>query len=103
MKILFANLRERFDYVIVDLSPLAPVVDVRATTRLLDFYVFVVEWGQTKMDVVRCALRDAEGIQNNLLGVVLNKVNMKTMVRYEGYRSPYFRNKYFADYGYAED
>ena len=30
-KTLFEQLRETFDYVIVDLSPLAPVVDVRAT------------------------------------------------------------------------
>ena len=46
-KRLFAQLRERYDYVIVDLSPLAPVVDARATTHLVDCYVFVVEWGKT--------------------------------------------------------
>ena len=31
MKRLFDRLRESYDYVIVDLSPIAPVVDVRAS------------------------------------------------------------------------
>jgi len=47
MKHLFDMLRSDYEYIIVDLSPLAPVVDVRATTDLIDFYVFVVEWGAT--------------------------------------------------------
>ena len=31
---LFEQLREKFDYVVLDLSPLAPIVDVRATSQL---------------------------------------------------------------------
>ena len=42
---LFEGLREIYDYVIVDLSPLAPVVDVRVVTPLVDSFVFVAEWG----------------------------------------------------------
>ena len=52
MKRFFVRLRESYDYVIVDLSPLAPVVDVRSATHLVDSYVFVIEWGKTKIDVV---------------------------------------------------
>ena len=37
MKRLFLRLREKYDYVIVDLSPIIPVVDVRSTTRLVEF------------------------------------------------------------------
>ena len=51
MKRFFVRLRESYDYVIVDLSPVAPVVDVRSATHLLDSYVFVIEWGKTKIDV----------------------------------------------------
>jgi Mrp family chromosome partitioning ATPase len=35
MRCLFDVLRSNYDYVIVDLSPLAPVVDVRATSRFI--------------------------------------------------------------------
>ena len=77
MKRLFGRLRENYDYVIVDLSPVVPVVDVRSTTHLLDSYVFVVEWGKTKIDVAEHALNSARGVYDNLLGVVLNKVDFK--------------------------
>ena len=43
-KQLFDNLRATYDYIIVDLPPLAPVVDVRATTRLIDCFILAVEW-----------------------------------------------------------
>jgi polysaccharide biosynthesis transport protein len=99
---LFAALREAFDYVVVDLSPLAPVVDVRAMTHLVDSFVFVVEWGRTKIDVAEHALGAARGVYDNLLGVVLNKVDMKMLSRHEGYRAHYYQNRYYARYGYTD-
>ena len=45
MKRLFERLRQSYDYVIVDLPPLAPLVDTRATIHLVDSYLFVVDWG----------------------------------------------------------
>jgi succinoglycan biosynthesis transport protein ExoP len=99
MKRLFDLLRLKYDYIIVDLSPLAPVVDVRATTSLIDSYIFIIEWGQTKLDVVQQALKEASEVYDNILGVALNKVDMRVVSRYEGYRGQYYRNKYFARYG----
>ena len=99
---IFENLRQTFDYVIVDLSPLAPVVDVRVMTRLIDSFVFVVEWGRTKIDVAEHALSNTPGIHNNLLGVVLNKVNMTAFRRYEGHREGYYFNRYYTRYGYTD-
>jgi succinoglycan biosynthesis transport protein ExoP len=99
---LFDVLRTNYDYIIVDLSPIAPVVDVRATTHLLDSFILLIEWGQTRIDVVQHALRDAPEISDNILGVVLNKVDMNNIGRYEVYRAKYYRNKYFARYGYED-
>jgi polysaccharide biosynthesis transport protein len=99
MKRLFVRLRESYDYVIVDLPPLAPLVDVRSATHLLDCYVFVVAWGQTKIGVVEHALATARGVYDNLLGVVLNKVDLKALRRYEGHGN---YNRYYARYGYTD-
>jgi polysaccharide biosynthesis transport protein len=85
---LLARLRKAYDYVIIDLPPLAPVVDVRATTTIIDSYVFVVEWGRTRIKVVRHQLVAAPEIYERLLGVVLNKANIKVLERYENYRGP---------------
>ena len=84
-KKLFDKLRQSYDYIVVDLSPLAPIVDVRATTHLVDSYIFVIEWGRTKIDVVKHALAAAQGVYENLLGVVLNKVDMNRFGRYIGH------------------
>jgi polysaccharide biosynthesis transport protein len=100
-KNLFDELRKKYDYIIVDLSPLAPVVDARATTGFIDSYVFVVEWGRTKYDVVEQAFNDAQGIYENMLGVVLNKADMNVLARYSGY-SGYYKNRYYARYGYTD-
>ena len=99
---LFDRLRGSYDYVIVDLSPLAPVVDVRSTAHLLDTYVFVIEWGKTKIDVVEHALNGARGVYDNLLGVVLNKVDLKRFMRYESHRRDYYYNRHYARYGYTD-
>jgi succinoglycan biosynthesis transport protein ExoP len=92
---LFERLQERYDYVIVDLSPLVPVIDVRASSRLIDGYILVVEWGRTKMQTVQRALSSARGVQENVMGIVLNKVDMKAIRRYDKHGARYYhRNKY---------
>jgi polysaccharide biosynthesis transport protein len=99
---LFAQLRERYDYIVADLSPLAPIVDVRATTHFVDSYIVVIEWGQTKIDVVKHALSGARAVHENVLGVVLNKVDMDVFGRYEGHHRNYYFNKNYERYGYTE-
>jgi succinoglycan biosynthesis transport protein ExoP len=101
-KMLFDRLREIYDYVIVDLSPLAPVVDVRTTTNLIDCYVFVIEWGRTKIDVVKHVLGAVPLVHDNLLGAVLNKADVSRLSRYENHRGKYYYNRYYARYGYTE-
>ena len=87
---LFEMLQIKYDYVIVDLAPLAAGVDVRATSGLIDSYVLVIEWGVTKIDAVQYALRHAPGLQANIVGAVLNKVDMAAMSRYDGYGANYY-------------
>ncbi|TMK09483.1 MAG: exopolysaccharide biosynthesis protein, partial [Alphaproteobacteria bacterium] len=101
-RILFERLRQAYDYIIVDLPPLAPVVDVRAMTHLIDSFVFVIEWGRTKIDVVEHALRMAPGVYDNLLGVVLNKADLKLLGRFESHRRQYYDNRHYSRYGYVD-
>src|SRR5262249_7347256 len=89
-KVLFSALRVRYDYVIVDLAPLVASVDVRASSRFVDSYVLVIEWGVTTVDAVQYALRHAPGVQANIVGAVLNKVNVAAMSRYDRYGAAYY-------------
>ena len=101
-KNLFDELCRRYEYIIVDLPPLAPVVDVRTTTHFVNSYVFVIEWGGTKIDVVKKVLADAPGVYENLLGAVLNKTDVSRLNRYEAHRGAYYDNKHYARYGYTD-
>ena len=93
--LLFDRLRGAYDYVIVDLTPLVPVIDVRATQQFIDQYVFVIEWGRTKVDLVERSLKETASIYAKILGVVLNKVDNKDLKRYEGYGN-YDHSKYYS-------
>jgi succinoglycan biosynthesis transport protein ExoP len=95
------SLKKDYEYIILDLSPLAPVVDVRATTATVDSYLYVVEWGKTRINLVRRQLESAPELSERLLGVVLNKANVKTLERYEGHDGTYYNQKYYGSYGYT--
>jgi capsular exopolysaccharide synthesis family protein len=89
-KSLFSSLQIRYDYVILDLAPMVAALDVRAAKHVVDSYVMVVEWGTTKVDAVKYALRSVPGVQEKLVGVVLNKVDMNSMKYYDNYGAAYY-------------
>lgn len=98
----FDHLRQAYEYIIIDLPPLAPVVDVRSTARFVDFYTLVIEWGATKIDLVEHAISGAPVVYEHLLGVVLNKVDIDRLASYEGSRRKYYLNKQYTSYGFID-
>jgi succinoglycan biosynthesis transport protein ExoP len=101
-KKLFEALQSMYDYVIVDLAPLMPIVDTRATTRFVDSYVFVIEWGCTGSDAIKHAFKGARNVYENLLGVVLTKVDIDRLSTYDPVGGNYYKNEYYAQYGMTD-
>jgi polysaccharide biosynthesis transport protein len=99
---LFEKLQSRYDHVLVDLTPLMPIVDTQATTEFVDCYIFVIEWGHTTDDAVKHALRNAHSIRENMLGIVLNKADINQLRRYYPTGENYYRNKHYSQYGFTE-
>jgi len=79
--------RSTYDYVLVDLPPILPVVDVKAAAQLFDAFVMVVEWGSTSTDELVKAIGSTPVLSDRLLGAVLNKADEGAMRRFEGYTS----------------
>jgi Mrp family chromosome partitioning ATPase len=98
---LFGGLQQYYSYILVDLPPLSPIIDVRASTHFVDSYLLAVEWGRTKIDAVGQSLRTAPRIYENLIGAVLNKADLDTMNRYD-YSGRYDRNDHYSRYGYTD-
>jgi exopolysaccharide transport family protein len=101
-KALIDDLRTSFDIVIVDLPPLAPIVDVSAAAHLVDCMILVIEWGRTKISVVRHALDTAPSVHQAVIGAVLNKTKMDELHQYDVRSKTMYYNKYYARYGYSE-
>ncbi|WP_284274128.1 polysaccharide biosynthesis tyrosine autokinase [Bradyrhizobium iriomotense] len=102
MQKFFQDLREQYDRIILDLSPLAPVIDVRATGTLADSYILVIEWAKSKVDIVERVIRETPMVREHLMGAVLNKVNLAAMSRYDTHSGGYYRNRYYSRYGYVD-
>jgi capsular exopolysaccharide synthesis family protein len=85
MKQLLKNAKRDYDYVIVDLPPILPVVDVKASAHLFDAFLMVVEWGATSTDEILKAVNTSSMMSERLLGAVLNKADEVVMRRFEGY------------------
>jgi len=98
---LFEALRHNYNYILVDLPPLAPIVDVRASTHFVDAYLLAVEWGHTKIELVGQSLKSAPRIYDNLIGTILNKTDMDTIARYDN-SGRYDRNSHYSRYGYTD-
>ena len=85
VKLLIESLKNYCDFIIVDMAPLISTVDVLAVSRFVESYMFVIEWGSTKMEAVRHALGNAPAVQMKMRGAVLNKVDFAGLASYEPY------------------
>jgi succinoglycan biosynthesis transport protein ExoP len=85
MKQMLKNAKRDYDYVLVDLPPILPVVDVKASAHLFDAFLLVVEWGATSTEEIVKAVNTSSIVSERLLGAVLNKADEVIMRRFEGY------------------
>jgi polysaccharide biosynthesis transport protein len=91
MREMLGRASKDYDYVIVDLPPILPVVDVRAAAHLFDAFVLVVEWGSTSTNEILTAVNTSSTLYERLLGSVLNKADESVMRRFEGYSDRHYR------------
>ena len=91
---LLADLRARFDLVILDTAPLLPVADTRVLAPKADVVVFLARWRKTPQHAIEAAFRLLAGTGSHIAGVALTQVDMKQQSKY-GYGDPGY---YYAEY-----
>lgn len=84
---LLESAREIFDYVVIDTSPILPVVDPRILVRHVDAVLMVVKWASTSQRDVFAAVRDLERV--NSRGVPIFAILNQADVGVAGYGSGY--------------
>jgi len=93
-------LRNQFNTVIVDSPPALLVTDAMVLAQHVDGVLLVVKPSVTKWAALRQAIEQLQRVKANLLGVVVNNVDVGRS-RYYYYRG-YYKQKYRKGYHYAE-
>jgi len=95
---MIEKFRETFDYVFVDTPPIEAVVDPIVVAQECDGSIMVISADRISRRVAADYAAQLSQANDNLLGIILNKVDMKSK-RY-GYGYGYGR-KYGSGYGYG--
>ncbi len=98
MRSVLRQARQDFDWIVLDLPPLGPVIDARAMVSQIDALVLVLEWGRTTRRLVRTTLEADRQIRDKCLGVVFNKVNLRKLKMYEAHGSKAYYSGEYAGY-----
>jgi capsular exopolysaccharide synthesis family protein len=85
---LFADLKARFEWILVDSPPLASVTDALLLARYADSVVMVVQHNKVDKKVVKRSVAALRKVTPNVLGVVLNQVDVK----HKGYYYYYYQH-----------
>lgn len=101
MTALLDKLNHEYEFVVLDLPPLAPVVDARAVLDRLDGVFFVIKWGSTQNQVLQQILRADPRLREKCFGAYLNMFDPKKARAYGsgpgyGYYRKYY-NRYYQD------
>ena len=86
MPVFLEGLRAHFSWILLDSPPLASVTDAQILARYADLTTFVVQYNMADKKLIRRHLTALKKATNNVLGAVLNAVN----VRAKGYYYYYY-------------
>jgi capsular exopolysaccharide synthesis family protein len=90
---LLAELKRRYDLVVLDTAPVAPVADTRVLARKADFVAVVARWRMTPYQGIQSALQLLSGNGVEVGGMVLNQVDIAQQMRHGyGDLAYYFSN-----------
>ena len=95
MKGLVENMRESYDYIIIDTPPVGPVIDAKVAMQLADKVIFVVRWQMTTREMVAQSI-DGLNAERKLAGIALAMVDETKVPRYGPYS--YYSSYHYKNY-----
>jgi polysaccharide biosynthesis transport protein len=91
---LLDELRQRFDHIILDLPPILPIASSPVLASRADATVVTTLWRKTSRFALRAALKRLPPDQVNLVGVVLNQVDLRRRSHFERSDPSFFYKQY---------
>lgn len=87
MRTFLQNIKEQFDYIIIDTPPVISVTDAQILSTMADGVILVISSGETDRQAVSRAKELLLNVNSKILGVVLNKIDIE---QNKGYRYYYY-------------
>jgi len=84
-KSLIEDSRAQYDHIIIDAPPIIPVSDARILANLAGAIIFVMKAESTKVPQIREAVKRVRVANGNILGGVLNQIDIKRHSKYSEY------------------
>jgi capsular exopolysaccharide synthesis family protein len=97
MQRLVDSLRGEFDLVVIDTPPVMATDDGLALSQIADETMLIVQWRETRVDVVLAAMRQLRASGANVRGVVLSQVDARQYAKY-GFVDSNFASRRFRQY-----
>ena len=98
---MIAHLKERYDVIFIDFPPVNIVSDSIIPTKLITGYIFTVRSAHDDVKSVSTAIESMKKVGSNIIGFVLNDVNMKVgRASYSKYNYGYSSAANRSYYGY---
>ena len=95
MNLVIQQAKEKTDFVIMDSPPVLAVTDACVLASRVDGVLLVVRAGKAKKTLLQETIKRLKHVNANLLGVVVNGVNLK--------RSSYYYRTYYPYYGNTKE
>ncbi len=95
---LIKELRENYDYVIVDTPPLGLVIDSAVVAKNCDGAIMVVSAGKVRLRQAKSTKAQLEKSGCQILGVVLNHSDKRGERYYKKYYKKYYGKGYYSHY-----
>ncbi len=89
MRNLLTAAARSYDLVLIDSSPVLPVIDARLLARICDTTVFFIRWEDTPRDAAQEAVRLLQSFDAPIAGVALSMTDRKRQTRYGYYGDSY--------------
>lgn len=87
---LLNTLRERYDYVVLDMPPVLPVADASILGPKVDGILLIYQVGKVARGVLKRAKVQLENVKAEVFGVVLNNVKAEVSPDYYKYQMRYY-------------
>jgi Mrp family chromosome partitioning ATPase len=94
---LLTELREHYDYILIDTPPVLAVPDARLIGNISDANIYIVKWNKSTRGQVNQGLEMLSSIGVNTIGLVLNQIDTRNTKTY-GYTGSYGYSAYGSEY-----